>query len=54
MEVADSDEERDLLLLGSITTLSACLGRIYGIYDNRRVYPILFLFGSARASDEQK
>ncbi|MDX9943128.1 MAG: DUF3987 domain-containing protein [Bacteroidales bacterium] len=50
MEVADSDEERDLLLLGSITTLSACLGRIYGIYDNRRVYPNLFLFVSARAS----
>jgi hypothetical protein len=50
MEVAESDEERDLLLLGSITTLSACLGRIYGIYDNRRVYPNLFLFVSARAS----
>ncbi|MEE4178287.1 MAG: YfjI family protein [Bacteroides sp.] len=50
MEVAETDEERDLLLLGSITTLSACLGRIYGIYDGRRVYPNLFLFVTARAS----
>ena len=50
MEVAESDEERDLLLLGSITALSACLGKVYGIYDGRRVYPNLFLFVTARAS----
>jgi hypothetical protein len=50
MQVAKTDEERDLLLLGSITTLSACLGRIYGFYDNRKVYPNLFLFVTARAS----
>ena len=50
MEVAESDEERDLLLLGSITALSACLDKMYGIYDGLRVYPNLFLFVTARAS----
>ena len=50
MEMAESDEERDLLLLGSIAALSACLGKVYGIYDNRKVYPNLFLFVTARAS----
>ena len=42
MEIAESDEERDLLLLGTITVLSACLGKVYGLYDRRRVYPNLF------------
>ena len=50
VEVGESDEERDLLLLGSITALSACLGRVHGIYDGRRVYPNLFLFVTAPAS----
>jgi len=50
MEIAESNEEKDLLLLGTITVLSACLGKVYGIYDRRRVYPNLFLFITARAS----
>jgi hypothetical protein len=50
MAVAGSEEERDMLLLGSITALSACLDRVYGVYGNRKVYPNLFLFVLARAS----
>jgi hypothetical protein len=47
---AHSDEERDILLLGSIVAISACLPRIYGIYDGRKVFPNLFLFVTAQAS----
>ncbi|MEE4176325.1 MAG: hypothetical protein V2I46_02325 [Bacteroides sp.] len=50
MQVAETDEKRDLLLLGSLTTLSACLVRIFGFYNNRSVYPKLFLFVTARTS----
>jgi hypothetical protein len=50
MEVAESDEERDLLLLGTLTVLSACLGKVYGFYDRRKVFSNLFLFINARAS----
>jgi len=50
LQVCDSDEERDIMLLGSLVTLSACLPKIYGIYDGKRVYPNLYLFISARAS----
>ena len=50
MEVAETEEERDMLLLGSITALSACLDRVYGIYGKQKVYPNLFLFVLARAS----
>ena len=42
MEATGRDEEGDLLLLRSITALSACLGRVYGIYDGRRDYSRLF------------
>lgn len=50
MEVAETGEERDMLLLGSITALSACLDRVYGIYGKQKVYPNLFLFVLAPAS----
>jgi len=46
----DSNEERDILLLGSLVTLSACLPGVYGIYDGKRVYPNLYLFITAQAS----
>lgn len=45
-----SPEDTDLLLLGSLTVLSACLTQVYGIYGQRRVYPNLFLFVNAPAS----
>lgn len=50
VEVAKTDEERDLLLLGSIVTLSSTLPSIYGIYHNNKVFANLFLFISAKAS----
>ncbi|MEX2335708.1 MAG: DUF3987 domain-containing protein [Fulvivirga sp.] len=48
--VASSNEERDLLLLGSIVAISSCLPKVYGIYDGRRVFPNLYLFVTAQAS----
>ena len=47
---AETPEEKDLLLLGSIATLSACLPNIYGIYDGRLVYPNLYLFVTGSAA----
>jgi hypothetical protein len=48
--VSSSKEERDLLLLGSMVTLSACFPKFYGIYDGNKVFAILFLFITAPAS----
>ena len=47
---ATTPEDKDLLLLGSIVAISPCLPNIYGIYDERTVYPNLFLFVTAQAS----
>jgi hypothetical protein len=47
---ADSPEDADLLLLGSMTVFSACLPNIYGLYNQCEVYPNLFLFVVAKAS----
>lgn len=44
------DQEKDLLLLGSIIAVSACLPKTYGIYSGQRIYPNLYLFVSAMAS----
>src|SRR5690554_3723336 len=48
--IATSDEERDILLLGSLVAISACLPKIYGIYDGKKVFSNLFLFVTAQAS----
>lgn len=48
--VATSNEERDILLLGSIGAISACLPKVSGIYDGKRVFANLFLFITAQAS----
>lgn len=45
-----SAEDKDLLLLGSLVVISACLPNVYGIYAERTVYPNLFLFVTAQAS----
>lgn len=45
-----SSEDADMLLLGSLTCLSACLPGVSGVYGERRVYPNLFLFVAAPAS----
>ena len=43
-------EEKDIMLLGTLATLSACLPKVFGIYDNKQVFANLFLFVTAQAS----
>ena len=43
-------EEADLMLLGALTVISSCLPHVFGVYDQRIVYPNLFLFVTAQAS----
>ncbi|WP_062056013.1 DUF3987 domain-containing protein [Aquimarina longa] len=50
LQPAVNNKERDILLLGSLTVISACLPNVYGIYDQFTVYPNLFLFITAPAS----
>lgn len=50
LQICTTNEERDIMLLGSLVTLSSCIPKIYGIYDGKRVYPNLYLFISAQAS----
>ena len=49
-ECSNSNEESDLLILGTITVISSCLPNVYGNYDGREVFPNLFLFAAAQAS----
>ena len=46
----ETSQEKDVLILGSITTLSACLPNVSGLYDGVEVHPNLFFFLTARAS----
>lgn len=48
--IATSPEEKDILLLGSITALSACFPKLSGIYDGKKVFANLYLFVTAQAS----
>jgi hypothetical protein len=50
IEYANSREDADLLLLGSLVVVSACLPNVYGIYGGVTVFPNLFLFVTAQAS----
>jgi hypothetical protein len=50
IQIATSNEERDILLLGSLVAISACLPKVSGIYDGKRVYSNMFLFITAKAS----
>jgi hypothetical protein len=47
---ASSQEERDILLLGAVTAFSACFPKLFGIYDQRKVFANLYLFVTAPAS----
>lgn len=47
---SNSEQDSDILILGTLTVLSACMPHIRGVYDRRTVYPNLFLFITARAS----
>jgi hypothetical protein len=50
VESSSSNEERDIMLLGTLTAFSACFPNLYGIYDQSKVYSNLFLFVTAPAS----
>lgn len=45
-----SNADADMMLLSAMTSISACLPNVQGLYANRVVYPNLFLFISAPAS----
>ena len=45
-----SNVDADILVLGSLTVMSACIPKVYGMYDGREVFANLFLFVTARAS----
>lgn len=45
-----TDQEKDIMILGAITAISACLPKIYGIYDGDKVYSNLYLFVTAAAA----
>lgn len=47
--LGDTLQEKDVLCLGSIVTLSACIPNVSGLYDGVTVYPNLYFFLSARA-----
>lgn len=49
-KVFNTNRERDIVLLGSLTALSCCFHRVYGIYNNDKVYPNLYLYVTAPAS----
>ena len=48
--VSNSVYDEDILILGSLAVLSACMPHIHGIYDGRIIFPNIFLFVTARAS----
>ena len=50
VSISNSEADSDILLLGTLTVLSACMPHIKGVYDRRTVYPNLFLLVTARAS----
>lgn len=45
-----TEEEKDIMLLGTIVSLSACIHTIHGIYDAKKVYANLYIFITAQAS----
>lgn len=47
---ANGQEEKDILLLGALTAFSACFPKLFGIYDQRKVFSNLYLFVTAPAS----
>jgi hypothetical protein len=48
--ISQGSEEKDILLLGAITTISSCIPKIYGIYGRQKVFSNLYLFVTAMAS----
>jgi hypothetical protein len=50
VQPSSSNEERDILLLGALTAFSACFPKLFGVYDQRKVFSNLYLFVTAPAS----
>lgn len=50
VDQSETEQDGDILLLGSITVISAVLPNVFGIYNKRPVWSNLFLFVTARAS----
>ena len=49
-EIYDSRDDKDLVLTGSLATLSSCIPNVFGYYHNRKVFANLYLFITAQAS----
>lgn len=49
-KVFTTQREKDIILLGSIVTLSSCIANVYGIYFNDKIFANLYLFVTAQAS----
>lgn len=47
--ISDSDSDADMLILGTLAAISACLPNIYAIYAKRELFTNLYLFVTARA-----
>lgn len=45
-----SNQEKDMLLLGALTSISSCLPNVYGIYDGEKIYSNLYLYITAPPS----
>jgi hypothetical protein len=50
LAMAGSKEERDIMLMGSLTSFGACLPKFHGYYDGIKIFPYLYLFITAKAS----
>jgi len=50
VQPSSSNEERDILLLGALTAFSVCFPKLFGVYDQRKVFSNLYLFVTAPAS----
>ena len=46
----ETDQDKDIVLLGSITVLSSCMPTVKGIYGDKTVHANLYLFVTAEAS----
>jgi len=44
INLGETPEEKDLLLLGSLTVISSMMPNVHGIYGRKRLHPNLFLF----------
>jgi len=46
----ETNEERDVMLIGALATLSSVFPKVFGIYGGKKVYSNIFLFVTALAS----